>query len=566
MSDLERDELKVPYDLYDIFKRAKITIRNKIVDRRRAELTDGIVQMLPFYPLDYVKKGANNSIDIADDNFSAEKDGGRLILRIGVKTKTWYVVTANRKGGRAKMIRLGKYAYNKNGYYKDTKTDKIDEREANVQTARERFPEYIREHYNEHAVSRKQGAMTIREYLDSGQYQIDREKYPTERHGEVVAVKPKTIKTIKSQFAPWLDCQLHEVSKEWPLAFKKHWDDRYIEENEIGRRDNPEYVDKEVKPTTQRKYFSEIQSMFSICEKAGYIDRNWLKGGTKYFPKSKKKRGTTQVYTFEYEDLFEFLFNISEQGTDNGKMIIAIMAVTGCRNAEVYKNLRSNLELLKDKKGKEYFNLHIPAWLCKTSESGEGDAQIRHPYVVSKLKEHLKRDDVKNSRYIFPSPVQNKHCSDHAYRDLWKDCKEYFGLSEKSRLYSLRATLGTRISKVSGIHEAATQLRDSIETASLHYDQVDEERLSEGLDEVFEQNKTPKQEPINSAVALLINIEGLEIPSPIQKLFDMFKGRRLVDGNKISSADYDKFVELVRKQVEDKKVVDDEVELWLEFQ
>lgn len=314
----------------------------------------------------------------------------------------------------------------------------------------------------------------------------------------------------------------------------------------------------------------EIQAMFNIAEKMGYIERNWLHQGSSLFPKKNKKRGSTRTYKFEYEELFDFVYEKAKTGTENGKLFICIMAITGCRNSEIYKNLKSNFELKKDGNSSDYFSMFIPPELCKTREAGSGHVQIKHPFVVSKLKKHLERNEVKESRYMFPSPtLRNKHCSDDAYRKLWQEIKTHFDLHKIDKLYSLRATLGTRVAKSSGIDVAANILRDSLETAFESYDNVDEERKNDALNIALKLNidqNTGNTKELPTKTAAGIHVDITHMPEPVIKLWSIYKTRNLNEDGSISSEKYADFVSRIKKQFDTGKITGAEVEMWLDFQ
>ncbi|MFT6908336.1 MAG: integrase [Oleiphilaceae bacterium] len=542
---------------YDVGKLLEYKVEDEKSDTRDARspaptkvrLTDNIIKRLPFC--------SDKPIDIVDTTFNAENDGGRLLLRIGKKTKTFYPSIAkrgNEKRGNGKS--LGRWILKNSNYYKSN--------EANLYTAKARFLEVIKNHQYNVKIARQDGDITIREYIESGKYAQDRLTTSTLRN-KISPVSKKTIASILRQFEPWLDKALSDVSKEWPAEFKKHWQEKYTEYNIEGRNVDPEiFKPKQIEVGTMRKYFGEINAMFNICEKIGYIHSNKIKSFASLFPKKSVSRGAVQTYKLNYDSLMTYLFYDDTPSPPFGKLIIAIMAVTGARNSEVYKNFIDNFNYNNGK-----LMMHIPAEICKTKEAGSRTVEIKHERVKAEVRKHLDEIPRNGKGHMFPSRViMDHHVSDYAYRELWKLVKAFFDLPADGRMYSLRATFGTHIAKQGGIDVAADILGDSLEIANLHYNNVDIERKSDAMDKVFNENKdiviaqnslVPNFNTVYAAAELL--------PESISKLFSMFKnGKAEPSENHILKSDWDKFVNLIKGQFEAKKINDLEVEMWLSMQ
>ena len=58
----------------------------------------------------------------------------------------------------------------------------------------------------------------------------------------------------------------------------------------------------------------------------------------------------------------------------------------------------------------------------------------------------------------------------------------------------------------------------------------------------------------------------MHIPDAAIKYWDMFKGSRLKDDDKMLKSDYEEFVGIIQKKVDTGNIEDAEVETWLEFQ
>jgi len=516
--------------------------------KTKLTFTDNLIKKLPYC--------ADGPIDIVDTTFKAENDGGRLILRIGKNTKTFYPSIAkrgNEKRGNGKSI--GSWITKDSNHYKVN--------EANLFTAKKRFREVVQNHRFKVKIAREDGDITIREYLESGKYEQDRLTTPTLRN-KISPVEKNTITSILSQFEPWLDKELQEVSKEWPSEFKKHWESRYTEYNQKERLKNPDgFKEKQVEVGTMRKYFGEINAMFNICEKLGYIHSNKIKNFASLFPKKTVKRGSVQTYKLSYDNLMTFLFDEDTPSPKYGKLIIAIMAVTGARNSEVYKNYIDNFSDHDDR-----LIMKIPTEISKTKEAGARSVEIKHEKVKEEIRNHLGRIPRNGKGHMFPSDkVMDHHTSDYAYRELWKLVKAFFKLPENGRMYSLRATFGTHVAKQGGIDVAAEILGDSLEIANLHYNNVDEERKSDAMNKIFnnnneEANAAQQSKNINSVYA-----DVKLLPDSISKLFLMFKnGKAKLEDNYMLKADWDKFVSLIKTQKDAGLLEDPELNMWLSMQ
>lgn len=240
------------------------------------------------------------------------------------------------------------------------------------------------------------------------------------------------------------------------------------------------------------------------------------------------------------------------------------MAVTGSRNSEVYKNYIDNFSDHDDK-----LIMTIPAEICKTKEAGSRSVEIKHKRVKEEVRKHLAEIPRNGKGHMFPSDkVMDHHTSDYAYRELWKLVKAFFKLPANGRMYSLRATFGTHIAKKGGIDVAADVLGDSLEIANLHYNDVDEERKSDAMDKVFNNNNEDIVSPQPAQNIDTVYAAADQLPESISKLFSMFKnGKVEPKHNHMLKADWNKFVNLIKNQFDAKKINDDhEVEMWLSMQ
>ena len=542
---------------YDTGKLMGFKVKDKNSDIRDARspaprklmLSDDRIKKLPFC--------ADGPIDIVDTTYNAENDGGRLILRIGKNTKTFYPSIAkrgNEKRGNGRSI--GSWIVKNSNYYKPD--------EANLYTAKTRFLEVVKNHKLNVKIAREDGDITIREYIESGKYEQDRLTTSTLRN-KISPVTKKTIESILRQFEPWLDKALNEVSKEWPSEFKTHWEEKYTTYNKEGRKNDPKnFIPKQVEVGTMRKYFGEINAMFNICEKIGYIQSNKIKNFASLFPKKVVLKGSVKTYELSYDNLMIFLFDEDTPSPPFGKLIIAIMAVTGSRNSEVYKNYIDNFSDHNDR-----LMMTIPVEICKTKEAGARTVEIKHKKVKEEVRKHLAEVPRNGKGHMFPSRVvMDHHVSDHAYIDLWKLVKAVFSLPTDGKMYSLRATFGTYITEQAGIDVSAEILGDSLEIANLHYNNVNDKRKSDAMDKVFNETK----DIVIAQPALPSNIDSVyatadSLPESISKLFSMFKNGKIVPKeNHMLKVDWDKFVNLIKSQFEAKKINDSEIKMWLSMQ
>ncbi|APD85415.1 hypothetical protein BM527_04570 [Alteromonas sp. Mex14] len=511
----------------------------KFSDHRLCTFTNLLIGNLPF---------CEEVVQLTDTTYTAKEGGGRLILRIGKTSKTFYPVSAKK---RITGPTLGKFTTKDSNYY----ISQGKNIEADTKTARTRFEEYIEEVDSQVNQSAKGGNMTIREYLDSGKYKADREIYKI-KNGRIKPVQPKTINMIKSGFEPFLDRKLSEVSEDWVVEF-----DEYSSKKRTNSANNVT-IDGLVSES-KRKLYTAFNAMFNICVKANYIKVNKIDGFASKFPRSKPN---PQKYDIGYDELMDFIFDEDSPSSLAGKLIVAGMAVTAARNEELYANYIDNFDF-------ENRSIFIPAEVSKNGEAGERTVYPDNDVFWSKLELHRKSIARNQKGHMFPSPVHpEQHISPSMYKEIWKAVKIRFNLKKNSRLYNLRHTLLTEIAKQHGIDVAAKTAGDSIETADKYYNVKDEERMREAFKTTTSSNKQSEQSNIeksdtsNSSDEIVV-ANKVSMPSSIQTIFDMFlNGKVIPRPDHLYKSDWSKFVNLINAQKEAGMIEGSEIEMWLMMQ
>lgn len=500
--------------------------------------TNKLIEELPF---------CEETIQLTDTTFTAKDGGGRLILRVGITSKTFYPVAAF--GSRATGPMLGKYVNKASNYYIDQGKNK----EANVKVARERFLEYIDDVSQGYQESQKGGNMTIRHYLESGKYMTDRKKYPI-KSGKIKPVTQDTIDQMVSAFEPFLDFKLNEVNKNWVVEFDEYTNQpRFNKANKITTNG--------LSSDSKRKLYSAFNAMFNICVKANYIKVNKIDGYASMFPRSKPNPKT---YKIGYDELLEFIFDEDTPGSLSGKLIVAGMAVTAARNEELYANYIDNFNF-------EEKSIFIPAHISKNKEAGERTVYPESDLFWKYLALHAKGIARNPKGHMFPSPKNpEKHISDSMYKDIWKAVKMKFNLKDSDRLYNLRHTLLTKIAKTHGIDVAAAVAGDSLETANKYYNEKDEERIRSAFVANTGSQKNSEIEETsnhNGSTNPIVAASKKSMPTTIISLFDMFiNGKVIPKPEHIYKSDWDKFVSLIKQQKESGQIEGADLEMWLIMQ
>lgn len=505
---------------------------------RLCTFTNKLIEELPF---------CVENVQLTDTTFTAKDGGGRLILRVGATSKTFYPVAAF--GSRPTGRMLGKYVNKASNYYIDQGKNK----EANVKVARERFVEYIDDVSQGYQESQKGGNMTIRYYLESGRYMADREKYPV-KSGKVKSVTQNTIDQILSAFEPFLGFRLNEVNKNWVIEF-----DEYTSQKRTNKA-NKITIDG-LSSDSKRKLYSAFNAMFNICVRANYIKVNKIDGFASKFPRSKPNPKT---YKIGYDELLEFIFDDDTPGSLSGKLIVAGMAVTGARNQELFANYIDNFDF-KER------SIFIPAHISKNREAGERTVYPVSDLYWKKLELHLIGIPRNPKGHMFPSPIHPEtHISAEMYKKTWKAVKMKFNLKNSDRLYNLRHTLLTKIAKSHGVDVAAAVAGDSIETANKYYNEKDEERLrsafemNTGSQKINETANGSSNDIITGAI---VAASKVSMPKTIVSLFEMFiNGKVIPKPEHLYKADWDKFVSLVKMQKESGLIEGSDLDMWLMMQ
>ena len=529
------------YNLYEIFPNGH-THANKVIGRRKLHFKNLAIIALPFCD--------DGTVDIYDSEFASSEDGGLMFLRVGKRSKTFYPVPALPGRARKTCKSLGRFISKTSNHYKED--------EADVAEARKRFRQFIINVNSNRNELQKIGDMTIRYYIDSGQYKKDRQNFDTKRNKRQ-HVSDITLNSLRTQFEPWLDFKLNQIDKYWAEEMQEHWAKPRFN-NANGKR-YPNGFSQD----TLRRYFTQFNALVNTCVKAKYIDYNRIEDEISRFPKA--KQGKIITYDMNYDDLIIFIFE-QTRGSLAGKLIVATMVLTGARNAEVYKNFIDNWDF----KNRSIF---IPSKISKNKDVGERYVYPENDKYWQMMHVHTESIDRNKFGHMFPSNINpGKYLSATVYRDVWKDIKLYYGLKNDARLYSFRSTFGTRIAETENPNVAAKVLGDRETTANQYYIHIEERRIEAAsrkagstdpklLADNLENKSTTKS---NTSMTDYTIPVPEAMPLKVLKLWSMFKARRLKLDGTIKNDDYSAFVLKVQKQFEDNKISGPDIEEWLDFQ
>ncbi|OUR60545.1 hypothetical protein A9Q74_13075 [Colwellia sp. 39_35_sub15_T18] len=532
---------KFPSDKYDLTKMFTTQSDNKRVSSRSTFLfKDGLIEKLPYITSGYPR-------DLYDSDINEQDHGGKLVLRVGKTTKTFYPYI-NRKMGR----KLGTWVKRKDSNH-------YLENEAIVRIAKERFHQYVKDNAILDQKNKTVGDMTIKEYVKT-LYKKDRQTTGL-KNKQSKPVREQTIRSILSAFDPWIHFKLRDVNKNWPEKFKEHWGTT----PSINAQNNTE---KLISTDTMRKNYTMLNAMFNVCERKGYIASNRMDGNTNLFPRNKNTKIDT--YSMDYDDLIKFIFRGDTPGNIMGKIIVATMILTGARNAEIFKNFRSNWFLDEEK-------IFIPANISKNEI--DRDVFPHSKKYWQKIRQYIDLIYTPNAfEHMFPSPVISKsgHVSDSIYKPVWQAIKVKYGLKRMARLYTFRASFATRMAKNNGIEVTAKALGDTVETTAKYYTHIDDDALKQGSKDVFNNNKTVTQGEatsplINNTSEIhelnIVQADRDKIPKSILEEFDIFiNGKTLPSQNQMLKNDWMAFVKFAKEHIKENNINDKKTTTWLKIQ
>lgn len=495
---------------------------------------DNLIQKLPFIK--------DKSIDLYDLTNHVRKFS--LVLRLGKKSKTFYIKQdqrAMRKLGRWIAPDVNTHIKPPTGYLTTAMARSIFKTLAKELT----FVEPEKAHFRD---------WTIEKYLNE-QYRKDRDKYPI-KNNEKKSLSDKTLKALKHDLVPLLQYRVSELNSGWLDILEEYW--QTPKTNPSNGITTTRSID------TNRKSYSQINAMFNIWVRAGYISKNPLDGLVSRF--KDKHAAQKPILVFEdlsLEDCLTFLFSDNVKCAVAAKLVLATMIMAGVRNSEAYRNYRENFDI-KNRR------LTIPSTISlKTSKTRR--VIIDSDLYWQKVDEYLNSEEYFENSFghMFPSKKGSTtgHIADTCTREPWKALKKHFDLPRNSRAYTFRHTFASRLAKVSDLQTTADQIGDSLATTDKFYLKINDEDIRQSVSHI--QNDANTDTRVTNADSSpskdLVYVFTQDMPSLVQQRFNAFaSGKKLFDGNKLPLELWNSFVSKLR-ELNDRKP-DKEVEEWLFFQ
>ncbi|MDN3651666.1 site-specific integrase [Thalassotalea ponticola] len=401
-------------------------------------------------------------IDLQDAHVADR--GYSLILRLTKTQKTFYFRSPN-----SGMQKLGTWKKRTNSRYYPKGTISLPK-------VREMVSELIDLDRAKSLDSSGIARMTIREYLESGQYEKDREKVKL-KSNKVKKVHHRTIKAIAHGARSILDQKIKDLNAEWLDTLRNDWRTNY------HHKGNGTTTVKSL--DTQRRYYTMINAMFNVWEKAGYIRKNVIGDLiTSFVDDSKKseKRLINVIDEISVKDAVDYVIEHFEQSTPklmHGKIVLTTMMLTGCRNCEVYRNFESSWNFTKK-------TFTVPGQIIlKTNDTRE--IPIEHEGYWKMMNDYLSMGGqfFYKTKEGFMLPNANSadgHATPNCTNDHWPKFKSIFGIPQKKRLYDFRHTFANNLRKLG--HDVATvayYLGDDPSTVAKYYFRKDSELARDAI-------------------------------------------------------------------------------------
>ena len=455
------------------------------------------------------------------------------------------------------MKKLGVWKKRSNSRYYEKGT-------VSVARARELAVEHIENVLNNALSDTAISNMTIKEYLETGQYEKDRNKIKL-KSNKIKPLRTEIVKVILHGARRLLDYKICDIHVSWIDILKEDWNSIY----------NHKTINKPVIKTldSQRKYFTVLNAMFNIWDRAGYIRKNPLADFTSDFNDPAKKARKRMVHTINEvstKESADFVINELLETTPklmHGKIVLATMILTGCRNCEVFRNYFHNWDF-------QNRQMTIPGEIIgKTSDTRtipiEHDGywnmlkrffSMPYPYFYKTEKEFLLPND----------STATGHATDNCIREQWKKFKFNFNIPQKKRAYDFRHTFANNLRKEGhDVAAVAYYLGDDSETVATYYFTKDPEIARSAIKTLHSENANNLKPNLGSLSASSANaIDLVEVhenfmPGAIKNLFNMYKSGKICNG-KMSSSNFSKFIEIANSMRE--KFTDEESKLWLTLQ
>lgn len=525
------------------FKIINYVAKTYISGARKFDFKEERVENLPFIESGHI-------IDLKDSYINYT--GCNLILRLGKSKKTFYVKTPN-----CSMKKLGVWKKRSNSRHYEKGT-------LSIARARELAVKHIESVLNNALDDTAISNMTIKEYLETGQYEIDRNKIKL-KSNKIKPLRKEIIKVILHGARRILEYKICDIHVSWIDILKEDWDSTY----------NHKTINKPVTKTldSQRRYFTVINAMFNLWDRAGYIRKNPMGEFVSDFYDPAKKAGKRMVNTINEVSTKEAADFVIEKLPENtaklmhGKIVLATMVLTGCRNCEVFRNYSHNWDFQNRQMtipgeiiGKTSDTRTIPIEHDSYWEMMKRYFNMPYPYFYKTKKEFLLPND----------NTSTGHATDNCIREQWKKFKFNFNIPQKKRAYDFRHTFANNLRKQGhDVAAVAYYLGDDPETVATYYFTKDPEIARSAIKSLHSNERENKSIIDNSssfnktASNALVEVHEKHMPAPIRHIFDMYKSGRIFDG-KMTVVDFAKFISLASAMKD--KLVDEESKLWITLQ
>ncbi|MDK1287430.1 tyrosine-type recombinase/integrase [Pseudoalteromonas umbrosa] len=525
--------MKTPINHVDFKLEDYVAKTNRFADRL-FDFKDDRIDKLPFV------KG--KVIELRDSYFPER--GYNLILRLTPTQKTFYVKTPKKS-----MVKLGVWKKRTNSRHYEAGTLSTGKAR---ELAAEHFESIKYSTLDETAIAN----MTIREYLETGQYTKDRSKFKI-KNNKVKPLRASIVGAIAHGARSILDFKICDVSIGWLDLLKKDWNEAYVSQGNSKS--------KLKSKDTQRKYFTMINAMMGIWDTAGYIRKNPFANCASDFHDAAKSMGKRQINTINEVstvELVEYIINELPEDTPkqmHGKIVLATMVLTGVRNCEVYRNFRTNWNSFNR-------TITIPGEIIlKTNDTRiipiENDLywDMMERYFSMGPEYYYETD----KSFLLPNPhSKTGHASENCTAELWKKVKVRFGIPTNKRAYDLRHTFANNLRKENhDIAQVAYYLGDDIDTVAKYYFSKDPEAGRDAIKRMHQQKKTTSTEVHQEDAR--VDIDESFMPTEVKRIFGMYKLGKVNNG-KMSTADYQGFLKLIKSMPD--QISDADSQLWLQIQ
>lgn len=512
-----------------------------ISGNRKFMLKEGRIENLP-----HIENGV---IDIQDSHIPDK--GFSLILRLSKTQKTFYF-----RSPTSTMKKIGTWQARTNSRY-------YAKGSVSLAKAREIAGEMTDESRLNSLDQSGIAHLTIKEYLECGQYKRDREIKKI-KSNKIKRLDDRTVNNILHGARTLLDYKIKDINVEWFDLLQSDWNTPY--QHKGNNTETVKSLD------TQRKYYTMINAMFNVWEKAGYIRKNPIGDLVTTFKdesKSDDKRIVNTIDEVPIKEAVDYVIEKFDESTPksfHGKIVLTTMMLIGCRNCEVYRNYKRNWDFAKR-------SVTIPGEIIlKTHDTRV--IPIEHEGYWKMMKRYFSKGSpfyyATKQGFLLPNPdSKTGHATDNCTREHWKNFKVIFNIPQKKRLYDFRHTFANNLRTLG--HDVATvanYLGDDPATVAKYYFKKDSEIARNEIKSLHSgegvslRNETSELVEAKAA-ELWVETHEEYMPPKILSFFNMFKSGKVRDGKILQSA-FSNFLKLLNSI--DANFNEPESQAWLAMQ